>query len=144
MPPKSGLVLAEAKTDMKDTSTWVRYGQAKLANILFTKGLVEHYPQIKSVVIHPGAVNTNLSMGFQKDHPWIASALAPWLLKLLKTPASGSLTQLFAATSPDAKSGSYYTPTAKESATSAFGSDPKLAVELWDWTEKELKEHGFD
>ena len=141
--PPGGLVLAQAKTEMKDTSTWARYGQAKLANILYTKGLVEHYPQIKSVAIHPGTVNTNLSSGFQKDHPIISGALAPWLLKLLKTPASGALTQLFAATSADAKSGVYYTPVGKETAPSALASDQKLVTELWDWTEKELKEHGF-
>ena len=143
MPPKTGLVFDEMKTDMQSTSTWVRYGQAKLANILFTKGLVEHYPQIKSIVIHPGAVNTNLSMGFREAHPWVSAALAPVLLRMLKTPASGALTQLFAATSPEAKSGSYYVPTAKEAEPSAFGKDPKLAAELWDWTEKELKEHGY-
>ena len=144
MPPKGGIVLKDAKTDMKSYSTWVRYGQAKLANILYTKGLVEHYPDIKSVVIHPGAVNTDLSLGFQKSHPWVAAALAPVLLRMLKTPESGALTQLFAATSPDAKSGVYYTPTAKETALGQLPSDPKLAAELWEWTEKELKEHGYD
>ena len=143
MTPKGGIVLKEAKTDMKTYSTWVRYGQAKLANILYTKGLVEHYPQIKSVVIHPGAVNTNLSLGFQKQHPWVASALAPVLLRMLKTPESGALTQLFAATHPDAKAGVYYTPTAKETTLGTLPSDQNLVTELWDWTENELQEHGY-
>jgi NAD(P)-dependent dehydrogenase (short-subunit alcohol dehydrogenase family) len=37
---------------------WQRYGQSKVANILFASELARRYPQIVSVSIHPGVVKT--------------------------------------------------------------------------------------
>lgn len=142
LPPKGGLVLKEATTDMSSYSTWVRYGQSKLANVLFTRELARRYPTIKSTALHPGGIDTGLSLGFQKSHPWLAFMLRPALL-FLKTPQEGALTQLFAATSPDVKSGQYYVPTAVENSGSKYSQDQKLAEELWEWTESELAKNGF-
>ncbi|RYP31227.1 hypothetical protein DL767_005856 [Monosporascus sp. MG133] len=61
--PPSGLLLEDAKTDMDSLGPWGRYGHSKLANIYFTKGLAKHYPQIKSVAVHPGGANTGLADG---------------------------------------------------------------------------------
>ncbi|KAF4501188.1 alcohol dehydrogenase Bli-4 [Fusarium agapanthi] len=48
--------------------TWSRYGQSKLANIVLAKELERRYPAIKSVVVHPGVIATNLvtGLGFWK------------------------------------------------------------------------------
>ena len=140
--PNGGLVLANARSEMASYSTWVRYGQSKLANILFTHELARRYPSIMSMACHPGVVNTGLSQPFQDQHPWLAALIGPVRL-LLNRVQDGALTQLFLATSPKAKSGQYYVPTAKENAGSSYSQDPKLAGELWDWTEKELAEHGY-
>lgn len=142
LPPKGGLVLKEANTDMSAFNTWVRYGHSKLANILFTRELARRYPSIKSSAVHPGGIDTGLSLGFQKSHPWLAVLLRPISL-VLKTPQQGALTQLFAATSPGVKSGQYYVPTAVENAGSKYSQDQKLADELWQWTESELAKHGY-
>lgn len=61
--PKGGIAFDELKSDMASHLTLRRYGQSKLANILFTKQLAKRYPMIKSVAIHPGAVNTELKRG---------------------------------------------------------------------------------
>ncbi|RYO89308.1 hypothetical protein DL764_008602 [Monosporascus ibericus] len=61
--PPSGLLLEDAKTDMDPLGRWGRYGHSKLVNIYFTKGLAKHYPQIKSVAVHPGGANTGLADG---------------------------------------------------------------------------------
>jgi len=45
--PKGGLVFDAMKTDMQSYSTWARYGQSKVANILFNKELAKRYPSIK-------------------------------------------------------------------------------------------------
>lgn len=140
--PTGGISFPSLKTDMQEYSTWVRYGQSKLANILFTKALAERYPGIKSVAIHPGGVDTNLSSGFQNSHPWLTAVLKPVLFKLLKTPEQGSLTQVFAAVSPEAESGSYYTPTAKKTELAKPAEDTELINKLWDWTEEELSAYG--
>ena len=142
MPPKGGLDLANAKSDMSSISTWVRYGQSKLANILFTRELAQRYPTIKSMACHPGAIDTGLSQPFRNQHPWLATLVGPVRL-FLNTAKDGALTQLFLATSPNAKSGQYYIPTAKENAGSKYSQDMQLARELWDWTEKEVAEHGY-
>ena len=142
MTPKGGLVLKEATTDMSSYSTWVRYGQSKLANILFTRELARRYPLIKSAALHPGGIDSGLSLGFQKSHPWLAVIFSPIAL-FLKTPQQGALTQLFAATSSEVKSGQYYVPTANENAGSKFSQDQDLAKELWEWTESELAKQGY-
>ena len=49
------------RADSAITIQWVRYGQSKLANILFTRELTRRYPAIKSVVLHPGGIETGLS-----------------------------------------------------------------------------------
>ena len=143
LAPKGGMVLKDAKTGMKGYSTWTRYGMSKLANVLFTKSLAKHYPAIKSIVVHPGGVDTGLSVGFQKSHPWLTVWLKPLVWWSLKTPEQGALTQLFAAVSKDAKSGSYYVPVAKEAVPSGYAQDEGLAEVLWAWTEEQLAEHGY-
>lgn len=47
----------------------------------------------------------------------------------------GVRTQLWAATSPEAKSGMIYVPIGKEDDGGAIGSDQKLIDELWDRTD---------
>lgn len=48
-----------------------------------------------------------------------------------------------AATSEEAKTGTYYVPTATESSGSKYSRDTKLAGELWEWTEQQLTENGY-
>lgn len=60
------------------------------------------------------------------------------LVKGMLTPESN-----LAATSEEAKTGTYYVPTATESAGSKYSQDSKLAKELWDWTEQQLAEKGY-
>lgn len=39
---------------------WLRYGQSKLANILYASALARRHPEILSVSVHPGVVKTPL------------------------------------------------------------------------------------
>jgi NAD(P)-dependent dehydrogenase (short-subunit alcohol dehydrogenase family) len=43
-------------------SGWQAYGQSKLANILFAKGLAERLKgtPVTAVAVHPGVIHTNL------------------------------------------------------------------------------------
>lgn len=58
LAPSQGIVFDDAK--LKEYGPWTRYGQSKLANILFTKELARRYPAITSVAIHPGLILTDL------------------------------------------------------------------------------------
>ncbi len=141
--PEGGLVLEKCKTDLHSISTLTRYGQSKLANILHAKALAKRYPSIKCVAIHPGRVDTRLMRGLGATWPWIKIPMKLFGGMFLVTPEQGALTQLFAATSKDAKTGSYYVPIAKEDEASDYARDEKLADKLWDWTEKELDAAGY-
>ncbi|RAL65533.1 hypothetical protein DID88_001098 [Monilinia fructigena] len=100
-----------------------RYGQSKLSNILFTKGLDKRYGErgIAAVSVHPGVVNTNL----------YATALEKYGVfgKI------GGLVRDLAFT----MKGEYYIPVGIPGNGNSYTVDEKLADELWEWTEKELK-----
>ena len=88
------------------------YGSSKLANLLFifelNRRLKNANSKISAIAVQPGWTQTNL----QVSSP---DAVSSWFLKsagtvFAQTPAKGALPTLFAATSPDAKSGGYYGP----------------------------------
>ena len=132
---------------MKEYSTWTRYGQSKLANILHAKALADRYgsQNVLTASLHPGGVNTELTRG-----PVASSMLYypfRWLAPFVAlTPEKGALSSIFAAASPEhtmEKNGQYYTALAVEGTPSKFAMDKELRDKLWDWTEKELAKHGF-
>jgi len=138
LAPKGGLLLDEVRSDMSSTYTFVRYGQSKLANILYSNELARRYPSIRCIAVHPGVVNTGLQRGVAASHPWLTKFLkfvSNWLMVPVE---KGVHTQLWAATSQDARTGKYYVPFAKENAGTAYVQDEKLQGKLWEWTEKEL------
>lgn len=144
--PKAGLTLNDCKSKMESYSTWQRYGQSKLANIYYTRELARRYPDITCVSLHPGSVATNLTSGPRASYPW-ASWIIHRMSKLVAVSVQvGALGQLWASTAPaeQVKSGQYYVPVAKESMGSELARDEKLPGELWDWTERELRKHGYE
>lgn len=141
--PKAGLVLKDATTEMQGYSTWARYGQSKLANIYYTRELAKRYPAIRSVAVHPGSVGTSLIAGPIASYPYAA-----WLLRRLHpimtvSVEKGTLNQLWASVSPDAKSGHFYYPVGKKFVGSPVVQDDSKALELWEWTENELEKHSY-
>lgn len=75
--------------------------------------------------------------------PWISWPLDILAALAAKDTATGTLNQLWAATSKDVKTGTYYFPVGKENAGSSYSSDEKLAEKLWNWTEEEFQKHGY-
>ncbi|OQN97673.1 hypothetical protein B0A48_16537 [Cryoendolithus antarcticus] len=136
----SKIELSKVKTKMEDAGGPARYGQSKLANLLFAKKLAQLYPTITSVSIHPGMVSTEIfgKMG------------AGGLLKVLFKPIvyfasynveDGAKTQIWAGTGNGVATGKYYVPFGKESTFKA-AEDEKVMNELWEWTTEELKTKG--
>lgn len=140
LAPSDGYPFAGLKGDLADYNTFTRYGISKLANIHFTQELAKQHPEIKCVSIHPGAVNTNLSSGITSTRPWLVmpSKVISWLFAW--SVEKGSLSQLWAAFAPQAKSGEYYFPVGVET-HDARVDNHKAAEDLWKWTEDQLKEH---
>ena len=143
MAPTGGISLADTK--LEKSSTWVRYGQSKLANILFTVELAKRYPNITSVAVHPGFVNTDLMNTYNKSSFLVRTSMSAIGNLFYKNVADGTKNQLWAAAAPKdhVVSGAYYVPVASKNAGSKYARDEKLASDLWDYTEKELAKHGY-
>ncbi|KAI6708780.1 hypothetical protein PZA11_007759 [Diplocarpon coronariae] len=137
--PWSGISFPELKTEMRGSTTWCRYGQSKLANILFASGLHERYAGkgITAVAVHPGVVDTELYRSAFSGYLGLGRWLE-WGKKFVYTGVQeGALNQLWAATG-EVRGGEYYTPVGVAGQGSRLSMDKDLADRLWEWTEKEL------
>ena len=141
--PKEGIQFDHLRSATNPPTALIRYGQSKLANILYSKELARRYPDITAVAIHPGIVNTGLTTTMRKSF-LLAKILAP-LVNLLVAVSieEGTLNQLWATTSTDVVSGNYYEPVGKESAGSQLSRDETLAGKLWQWTADELANTSY-
>ncbi len=117
-----------------------RYGQSKLANLLFAKELARRFAGTRRTAnaVHPGVIHTNLGrhmVGWTR----VAAAVGLWLLGplFLKTAAQGAATQCYVAVHPDAAglSGEYFAD-CNVAVPSAHARDVDLAARLWDETER--------
>jgi NAD(P)-dependent dehydrogenase (short-subunit alcohol dehydrogenase family) len=120
---------------------WVRYGQSKLANLLYAQELARRYPGITSVSVHPGYVRTDLfaSTTFFDRIPVYVMGAGQWL-----SVAEGPYNQTWAATTKkeNLENGGYYEPVAKKGKLATkHSTDRELAERLWEWTEAELKDY---
>lgn len=142
--PQEGIAFADLKTeqDFCVAGPWRRYGQSKLANLLYARELARRYPGIISVAIHPGVVSTGLVGNTSPIEK--AAVYAANFGKVLK-PVEGAYNQCWAATVAREKisSGMYYEPVGKlmESRLDGVARDEGLARRLWEWTDEELR--GF-
>ena len=95
---------------------WLAYGQAKLANFHFGLGLNDRFEEAgataSSLIAHPGLSNTDLQSRTVKEGG--GGVLGPFFHSLAArtgmSPARGALSQLRAATDPDARGGEFYGP----------------------------------
>lgn len=127
--------------------SWIRYGQSKLANILYASELARRYPSITSVSIHPGVVKTPLVYSQGWLNRWFIY-VSQWIIgvKLLE-PDQGAWNQVWAAAAAkkhELNNGEFYTPVGVNGWKSVLDStarDPKLAAKLWTWTEGVLDKY---
>ena len=144
--PKMGIDFETLKSDQASLGSffpgnkWSRYGQSKLANLLYAKELAKHHPNITSVAVHPGFIKTdlfqNISFALRMQLEILVFFSQTW------TPVEeGPYNQTWAATTvkSNLESGAYYTPIAvKTKPDTKHANDEKLAETLWEWTQKEL------
>ncbi len=146
--PTGGLVLDEVKTDMAKHTTWARYGHSKLSNLFFASQLAKRYPQILTVSLHPGMVDSQLYDPFL-GNMWVVRKVRDLGLFLLRgiyiRVDEGAKNQLWASTAPREQihNGGYYDPVGKEGRRSANSRNDQLGEKLWDWTENELQTYNL-
>ncbi len=137
----SGGILFDTLHDATSTGAeMTRYGQSKLANILYSMELARRYPAITAVAVHPGYVNTGLSTTMNDNHFVARVVTAVWSKFSGVDAEKGARNQLWAATANGVESGVYYEPVAKKKGGSVYTRDVQLARKLWDWTETELRD----
>lgn len=145
--PAGGIDFDTLRTSQEKLSSrlgarWARYGQTKLANIMYADALAKRYPELVIVSVHPGYIFTDL----WKNLP-IAQRLAFTLALWSKSVKSheGAYSQLWASTTSkgNLKSGAYYEPvgkTPRRSTELARDEEGHLADKLWEWTQDALKD----
>ncbi|KAJ9628200.1 hypothetical protein H2204_009460 [Knufia peltigerae] len=136
--PAGGIVFESLKTKGGDLSGTAKYGQSKLANLLYPQEIAKRYPQITAVSIHPGNVKTDLFS--TPESSLVVNFLRRVVIPLFGVSVQeGAKNQLWAATARNVSSGQYYEPVGIGGKQGAVAKDPELARKLWEWTEKELE-----
>lgn len=140
--PKAGILFKDLRTtmDVGMGSPWTRYGQSKLANLLYSAQLAKRYLDLSVAVVHPGVVNTDLVGCLGMANKMIVRLTN---IGKMKTLEEGAQNSLWAATTDKAslKSGTFYEPVGVPGKHSKLSQDTELAQQLWDWTQKELEAH---
>jgi NAD(P)-dependent dehydrogenase (short-subunit alcohol dehydrogenase family) len=111
-----------------------RYGETKLANILFTSQLAQRVAGsgVSATCFHPGLVASN----FNRNNGWLMSLGMSVLQPVSRSNEDGAKTLVWLATSPEAalRSGGYYHDMA-ERLPSAEGQDRQSSRRLWEVSE---------
>lgn len=143
--PKGGIAFDKLKTDYADASfiagSWLRYGQSKLANLLYARMYAKYNPTITSVSIHPGISATNLVSSTS-----LASRALIYVTSArnMVSPEECAWNQQWAATAPkgdgerQVQSGVYYEPVGIKGKLTGESGNDELAERLWTWTQDEL------
>lgn len=145
LTPKSGIEFATLKTPQDGLGPWfqpsnfTRYGQSKLANLLYAAELAKRYPALLSVSVHPGFVRTDMVQGAR----WRDRAIVGMASKGEWTSVEeGPWNQTWAATAKrdELRNGAYYEPVGVDvQGSTKWVDDGVLGNRLWEWTERELE-----
>jgi NAD(P)-dependent dehydrogenase (short-subunit alcohol dehydrogenase family) len=133
----------------KSYERWSAYGQSKLANVLFAYELQRRLSAAGastiSLAVHPGYTATKLRTRLMtRETPLFHRILSYFFESLSQSAEMGALSQLYAATAPDARGGEYYGPDGflqrtgypKQLRSSRRSYDETLARQLWTVSEE--------
>ncbi|KAL7915149.1 hypothetical protein GGI35DRAFT_474840 [Trichoderma velutinum] len=115
------------------------------ANILFAAELAKRHPELTSVSLHPGMIQTDLYVTTTSNSFFLRNLLRFFGPILYHDVAYGALTQLWASTVDKSKrqQGGFYVPVGQLESKNKYAVDADMQRRLWDWTEAELKQRGY-
>jgi NAD(P)-dependent dehydrogenase (short-subunit alcohol dehydrogenase family) len=146
--PSNGIDFNTLKTGQARLGTtlkpgkWMRYGQSKLANLIYPQELARRYPSIKSVSVHPGFIKTELHANESFIDYLLLNLISGGNWTKLE---QGPYNQTWAATTPkeNLENGAYYEPISiKPKLAVASARDKDIREKLWVWTENELSKYA--
>ena len=139
--PSGGIVFEELKTkqDYFFAGRWLRYGQSKLANVLWPKQIAKRHPEVEAISIHPGSIRTGIV-----DPNWSLlnrAFVAVALYGKWSTLEQGIQNTCWAATTDNAnlENGAFYEWVGVKGELSNHAANEALGDQLWEWTQKELQ-----
>lgn len=150
---RSGAIHFDDLQSRENYQPMVAYSQSKLANLVFTFELERRSQAagwgIMSMAAHPGLSSTDLIPNGPGRKSFIAIVKRLLGPILFQSAAQGALPTLFAATSPDARSGGYYGPDGfkelKGHPTKAkappLAEGREVAARLWEASERLVGVH---
>jgi NAD(P)-dependent dehydrogenase (short-subunit alcohol dehydrogenase family) len=145
---RSGVIRFDDLQAARKYSPWPTYGQSKLANLLFTFELQRRSDTngwgLLCDAAHPGYARTELVANGPGAASFASKASRIVGTFFSQSAAAGALPTLYAATSPEAKPGSYYGPNGlyemKGEVAPAFiaakAKDEAVARRLWSLSEE--------
>ncbi|KAI3553068.1 short-chain dehydrogenase/reductase family Oxidoreductase [Colletotrichum abscissum] len=144
--PRDGIsfeTLGTTQTGPPVLGQWIRYGQSKLANILFTRELARRHPSITTLAIHPGVVDTGLVTNQSRLNRLFVYLPQTIMGSSVLTPEQGCWNQVWAAAAAkktDLVNGGFYMPVGHlaDDKLDKVATDGELAGRLWRWTEDVL------
>lgn len=150
LSPLAGIVFEQLKSPQDDfgwlgwtgLNSWFRYGQSKLANLLYAKEMARHHPDLITVAVHPGVFNTHLTTHISWPHRLFLAilTLGDWC-----DVQTASQNPLWAATTAEDRlqNGYMYLPVGRRGLgpLRRKATDSLLAQQLWSWTEEELEKY---
>ncbi|KAI7189129.1 hypothetical protein KC316_g1710 [Hortaea werneckii] len=137
-PADKGIVFDDLKTKQECGfgARWKRYGQTKLAQVLYTSQLAQRNHTLSIIAIYPGVVGTDLvkTLG-------LADRLLVYATSTVMSTEDGCKISLWGATVPrqSIENGAYYSLTAEPGKQTRWTKDGDLAEKLWKWTEAALQ-----
>lgn len=138
----AGIEFDTLKSKQDNLSTVVKYGQSKMANVVYARELAKRYPEFTTVSVYPGTVKTELFSAPEGGllYRLVGAVLIPLTAVSVE---EGVKTQLWAATAKGIKTGEYYEPIGVTGKDNARSKDGTFVKELWDWTQRELEGHDI-
>ncbi|CAG8739311.1 40496_t:CDS:2 [Gigaspora margarita] len=142
---RNGIEFDKLEDETAQTS-WYRYAQSKLANILFTKALAKKCEE-KNVYVN-WFVKTDLSRAMRENYTFVGVLLLKIGYLFALSPEYGAITQLYCATSPEIEEknyrGLYFIPYGKVGEPFPKAEDQTLIDNLWTYTENLIKKSLVD
>jgi WW domain-containing oxidoreductase len=132
--PREGIRFDDLSGE-KSYGAWTNYGQSKIANLLFAKGLAKRLDRQRTAnAVHPGVIPT----GLQRSMASVAQVALKAARNLaLKTIPQGAATQVYVATHPSLAgvSGEYFAD-CNIARHRGIASKPELIDRLWSESER--------
>uniref|UniRef100_A0A093UR88 Putative oxidoreductase n=1 Tax=Talaromyces marneffei PM1 TaxID=1077442 RepID=A0A093UR88_TALMA len=144
--PSDGITFSTLRTPQRGfMGSYFRYGQSKLANIVYAAELARQYPDtnIRFISVHPGAVNTHLTTSIPWNLRLFTIVFLCFLGVTFMDEDQGRLSQLWAAAGAkrdELEDGGFYMPVGRLSndRLDKTAKSLELSKKLWTFTQDVL------